>query len=35
MNLHLQMFTRSTSDNNLFFDPEIDLTIRALRREQR
>ena len=29
------MFTRSTSDNNLNFDPDIDLTIRALRREQR
>ena len=29
------MLTRSTSDNNLNFDPDIDLTIRALRREQR
>ena len=29
------MLTRSTSDSNLFFDPEIDLTIRTLRREQR
>ena len=29
------MFTRSTSDNNLNFDPDIDLTIRALRMEQR
>ena len=29
------MLTRSTSDNNLNFDPEIDLTIRTLRREQR
>ena len=26
---------RSTSDSNLNFDPEIDLTLRALRREQR
>ena len=29
------MLTKSTSDSNLKFDPEIDLTIRALRREQR
>ena len=29
------MLTRSTSDSNLIFDPEIDLTLRALRREQR
>ena len=29
------MLNRSTSDSNLFFDPEIDLTIRTLRREQR
>ena len=29
------MLTRSTSDNNLNFDPDIDLTICALRREQR
>ena len=29
------MLTRSTSDSNLNFDPEIDLTLRALRREQR
>ena len=29
------MLTRSTSDSNLFFNPEINLTIRALRREQR
>ena len=29
------MLTRSTSDSNLFFDLEIDLTIRALCREQR
>ena len=29
------MLTRSTSDNNLNFDPEFDLTIRALCREQR
>ena len=29
------MLTRSTSDSNLFFDPEIDLTIRALHRKQR
>ena len=29
------MLTRSTSDSNLNFDPDIDLTIRALRREQR
>ena len=29
------MLTWSTSDNNLNFDPDIDLTIRALRREQR
>ena len=29
------MLTRSTSDNNLNFDPDIDLTIRALCREQR
>ena len=29
------MLTRSTSDNNLNFDPDIDLTIRDLRREQR
>ena len=29
------MLTRSTSDSNLFFDPEIDLTICALCREQR
>ena len=29
------MLTRSTSDNNLNFDPEIDLTLRALRMEQR
>ena len=29
------MLIRSTSDNNLNFDHDIDLTIRALRREQR
>ena len=29
------MLTRSISDNNLIFDPEIDLLIRNLRREQR
>ena len=29
------MLTRSTSDSNLNFDPEIDLTLCALRREQR
>ena len=29
------MLTRSTSDSNLNFDPEIDLTLRVLRREQR
>ena len=29
------MLTRSINDNNLNFDPEIDLTLRALRREQR
>ena len=29
------MLTRSTSDNNLNFDSEIDLTIRALCREER
>ena len=29
------MLTRSTSDNNLNFDPDIDLTIRAIRRKQR
>ena len=29
------MLTRSTSDSNLNFDPEIDLTLRALRMEQR
>ena len=29
------MLTRSTSDSNLNFDPDIDLTIRALCREQR
>ena len=29
------MLTRSTSDNNLNFDPDIDLTIHALCREQR
>ena len=29
------MLTRSTSDNNLNFDPDIDLTIRVLRWEQR
>ena len=29
------MLTRSTSDSNLNFDLGIDLTIRALRREQR
>ena len=29
------MLTRSTSDSNLFFDPKIDLTIRALRKKQR
>ena len=29
------MLTRSTSDNNLNFDPDIDLTIHAIRREQR
>ena len=29
------MLTRSTSDSNLNFDPNIDLTIRALCREQR
>ena len=28
------MLTRSISDNNLYFDPEIDLLIRNLRREQ-
>ena len=29
------MLTRSTSNNNLNFDPKIDLTIPALGREQR
>ena len=29
------MLTRSTSEGNLNFDPEIDLTLRALRMEQR
>ena len=29
------MLTRSTSDSNLFFDLEIELTICTLRREQR
>ena len=29
------MLTRSISDNNLIFDPEIDLLIRNLRRKQR
>ena len=29
------MLTRSTSDSNLNFNPEIDLTLRALRKEQR
>ena len=29
------MLTRSTSDNNLNFDLDINLTIRAIRREQR
>ena len=29
------MLTRSISDNNLYFDPEINLLIRDLRREQR
>ena len=29
------MLTRSTSDNNLNFNPNIDLTIRAICREQR
>ena len=29
------MLTRSTSNSHLNFDPEIDLTLRALRREQR
>ena len=29
------MLTRSTSVSNLNFNPEIDLTLRALRREQR
>ena len=29
------MLTRSTSDSNLNFDPEIDLTLCALRRKQR
>ena len=29
------MITRSTSDSNLTFDTEINLTLRALRREQR
>ena len=29
------MLIRSTSDNNLNFDPDVDLTIHALRREQR
>ena len=29
------MLTRSTSDSNLFFDPEIDLIIRTLCREKR
>ena len=29
------MLTRSISDNNLYFDPEIDLLIRNLCREQR
>ena len=29
------MLTRSISDNNLYFDPEIDLLIQNLRREQR
>ena len=35
VNLHFKMLTRSTSDNNLYCDPEIDLTIRTLCREQR
>ena len=29
------MLTRSTSDSNLYFDPEIELSLRVLRREQR
>ena len=29
------MLTRSTSDSRLYFDPEIELSLRALRREQR
>ena len=29
------MLIRSTSDNNLNFDPDIDLTIHAICREQR
>ena len=29
------MLTRSASDNTLYFDPEIDLTLRALHRDQR
>ena len=29
------MHTRSTSDNTLYVDPEIELTLRTLRREQR
>ena len=29
------MLTRSTSDSNLNFDPEIDLTLCALRRKER
>ena len=29
------MLTRSTSDSNLNFDPEIELSLRVLRREQR
>ena len=29
------MLTRSTSDSNLNFDPESDLTLHALRKEQR
>ena len=29
------MLTKSTSEGNLNFDPEIDLTLHALRRKQR
>ena len=29
------MLTRSSSDNRLYFDPEIELTLRNLRRNQR